>query len=427
MEHTFFQSNRFAVLSCTPGKVCGILFCRDSGIWKIGRFVCREQQTPLEQYGKTLKELQKELGCSGKEKLYIAGELQGSCFLRHNSVELPFREQSAALELVLPELLPVPMEYPRIQFFEKKSEENPEVEIQLCVFPGAEAEKLCADLAENGFKADEFIDPLLLLNDDDPAFFMDDLHPGYCFQQGCWRSAPGESAKEEALKQWQTLASQWMTLPENFKAADFQMLLPVARLEMSHHPVSSFASLRLLPEKLRPLRYRHQLELTGILVFLLIVCSMWGNIREWSDQYSRYSEVMEQCQKGRARISSINNKLKRNAKLEREMSRIVSLQAGEEDFLVKLAAFSRILPDNVQLVNLRTGDGAWDLMLQSENNTLNLPALINPLGYWKIAQLQQRQMWNSDVTTINLRLVPNEPEEKAEASKRSGKKGKSAK
>ena len=61
---------------------------------------------------------------------------------------------------------------------------------------------------------------------------------------------------------------------------------------------------------------------------------------------------------------------------------------------------------------MRWNDAGVDLQLQSENANINLPELIKPLSFWKIGHLQQRQMWNSDVTSINLRLVPNTDNEK---------------
>ena len=89
------------------------------------------------------------------------------------------------------------------------------------------------------------------------------------------------------------------------------------------------------------------------------------------------------------------------------MARVVEISAGESDVIGKLAAFSRLLPENVLVSNIRWSDSGVDLQLQSENANINLPELLKPLNFWKIGNLQQRQMWGSDVTSINLRLVPN--------------------
>ena len=100
------------------------------------------------------------------------------------------------------------------------------------------------------------------------------------------------------------------------------------------------------------------------------------------------------------------------------MARVVEIVPGESDVIGKLAAFSRLLPDNVLVSNMRWSDSGVDLQLQSENAGINLPVLLKPLNFWKVANLQQRQMWNSDVTSINLRLVPNTEENAALENKR---------
>ena len=94
------------------------------------------------------------------------------------------------------------------------------------------------------------------------------------------------------------------------------------------------------------------------------------------------------------------------------MTRVVEITAGESDIIGKLAAFSRLLPENVLVSYIRWSDSGVDLQLQSENANINLPELLKPLNFWKIGNLQQRQMWGSDVTSINLRLVPNIENEK---------------
>ena len=70
------------------------------------------------------------------------------------------------------------------------------------------------------------------------------------------------------------------------------------------------------------------------------------------------------------------------------------------------------LPGNVLVASVRWSESSVDMVLQSEDAKLDLPRIINPLGYWKIGQLQQRQTGDSAVATINLKLVPRTPEVK---------------
>ena len=102
------------------------------------------------------------------------------------------------------------------------------------------------------------------------------------------------------------------------------------------------------------------------------------------------------------------------------MARVVEITAGESDIIGKLATFSKLLPENVLVSSMRWSDSGVDLQLQSENANINLPELLKPLTFWKIGNLQQRQMWGSDVTSINLRLVPNVDDGKEKDKKKGG-------
>ena len=66
---------------------------------------------------------------------------------------------------------------------------------------------------------------------------------------------------------------------------------------------------------------------------------------------------------------------------------------------------SDLLPANVMVSSLRWSETSLDLMLQSEAENLDLPALLRRLPYWKVGQLQQRRMGDT-VSMITLKLVP---------------------
>jgi len=165
--------------------------------------------------------------------------------------------------------------------------------------------------------------------------------------------------------------------------------------------------LRVLPEQSRPLRYRAHIQLGLILLALLIANLLWAVYLNYGGEYREARELTQEIESCRRKITSINSRLKRNQKASRDMARVVEISAGESDVIGKLAAFSRLLPENVLVSNMRWSDSGVDLQLQSENANINLPELLKPLNFWKIGNLQQRQMWGSDVTSINLRLVPN--------------------
>ena len=77
-----------------------------------------------------------------------------------------------------------------------------------------------------------------------------------------------------------------------------------------------------------------------------------------------------------------------------------------------VALLCNALPGTVLVSTLRWSENSVDMTLQCEDAKLDLPRIINPLGYWKIGQLQQRQGGDSAVATINLKLVPKSTEVK---------------
>ena len=85
----------------------------------------------------------------------------------------------------------------------------------------------------------------------------------------------------------------------------------------------------------------------------------------------------------------------------------MNLKAGEPDVIEKLAVLTELLPSNAMVSSLRWSESSVDLMIQSEAENLDLPALLRRVPYWKVGQLQQRRMGDT-VTMITLKLVPNE-------------------
>jgi hypothetical protein len=147
---------------------------------------------------------------------------------------------------------------------------------------------------------------------------------------------------------------------------------------------------------------------------------LWAAYLNYGGEYREARDVSAQIDSCRRKITSINSRLKRNQKASRDMARVVEITAGESDVLGKLATFSKLLPDNVLVSSMRWSDSGVDFQLQSENANINLPELLKPLSFWKIGNLQQRQMWGSDVTSINLRLVPNVDDGKEKDKKKGG-------
>ena len=238
---------------------------------------------------------------------------------------------------------------------------------------------------------------------------------------GVWKKCAGrEKLLEKASEEWRRIFSALFVLPENFNVAKYLSVLLVARLECSGKSIKEQIPLKILPDQSRPLRYRTQIQLGVILLVLLIGNLLWAAYLNYGSEYKEAREMAAEIEDCRRKINSINSRLKRNQKASRDMARVVEITAGESDIIGKLAAFSKLLPENVLVSSMRWSDSGVDLQLQSENANINLPELLKPLKFWKIGNLQQRQMWGSDVTSINLRLVPNTDDDKAADKKKGG-------
>lgn len=401
-----FGKNKFAVVSCSLDMFRGAVFGKKNSRWTLLR--SGENSSVSELPGDRLKALLKEIGYSGDTILYLTGELTGSFSFNWESVPLSPREQRGAVELELANALPGTPDEVVFQFAEFPGEDESIVPIGVYAFPAASLDQISAMLNRANCKADEFVSPVMGVNPDDPAVEFRNINPGFYFLNGVWKKSAGrEDMLENAAADWRRIMNEKFVLPENFKVEDFLDVLLVARLECSGVSIKERPSLRVLPEQSRPLRYRTHIQAAVVLFVLLVINLLWSGYLHFGSDYREAQEIIGDIDSCRRKISSINSRLKRNQKAIRDMQRVVDISAGENDVIGKLAAFSKLLPENVLVSNMRLHDSGVDFQLQSENASINLPELIKPLSFWKIGNLQQRQMWNSDVTSITLRLVPN--------------------
>jgi hypothetical protein len=403
---TLFGKNKFAVVFCSPELFRGAVFVKRNAKWVLVRSGEIDSAEGLP--GDRLKQLLKEIGYSGDTDLYITGDLADSYCFNWESVPLPPRDQQGAVEMELTSALPGNMDEPVFQFTESPVREDGAVTVRVCAFPAASLNQISAMLNRANVKADEFVSPLVCLESDDAPVSFDCINSGFFFQNGVWKKCAGrEKMLENAREEWLKVMKNAFVLPENFDVAKFLSILLVARLECSGHSVKERISLRVLPDQSRPLRYRAQIQLGAVLLVLLIANLLWAAYLNFGSEYREAREITSEIDSCRRKITAINSRLKRNQKAIRDMERVVGINAGESDIIGKLAAFSRLLPENVLVSSMRWNDSGVDLQLQSENANINLPELLKPLNFWKIGNLQQRQMCGSDVTSITLRLVPN--------------------
>ena len=403
---TLFGKNKFAVVFCSPELFRGAVFAKQNSKWTLIR--SGEVSSGYELPGDKFKALLKEISYSSDSNLFLTGMLNNSFAFSWESVPLPPKEQMSAVEMELASALPGAVDDPLCQFTETPASEEGGVTVNVCAFPASALDQVAAMLNRANCKADEFVSPLICQLPGDAPMQFDVINPDMYFHKGVWKKAAGrEKFLADAAEKWQKAMNEFFVLPDFFNVAKFLSVLLVARLECSGQSIKERLSLRVLPEQSRPLRYRTHIQLALVLLVLLVGNLLWAAYLNFGGEYKEASELAQEIDSCRRKITSINSRLKRNQKASRDMARVVEINAGESDIIGKLAAFSRLLPENVLVSSLRWSDSGVDLQLQSENANINLPELLKPLNFWKIGNLQQRQMWGSDVTSINLRLIPN--------------------
>ena len=374
----------FAVLYFTPETVRGARFERTDKQWKL---VCCssspiDSENPAAAWKSVLKEIERR-----DTLLLLTGALPDGVFFQFNSVELSSKEQRGAVELELSRhLMQIPGDH-MFQFAAGTPGEDLRVPVGVYIFDSKALNSVSARMSQCSCRADGFIYPFLALEPGDPKLFLPEIESGFAFFTG--GSAENESG------QWQELISKLVKLPQDGKDGfDFNLMLPlliVARMVISGKFIRNRAALAVLPEKLRPVRFRGHIIVTVLLLILIGLNGLWQLSRTWGADYRKYKALQSENRKLKRDIDSARRSSKRLLKEQKEMERVIAAGTGDPDVIAKFALLCNALPGNVLVSSLRWSENSVDLVLQCEDAKLDLPRIINPLGYWKIGQLQQRQ------------------------------------
>lgn len=351
--------------------------------------------------GKTLREVLKESG-GVRGCLLLTGALAEGNFFQCPPLDIPgIREQRQALEFELTrELLHVP-EDPVIQYV-PSSLQNPEAVWNVYCFPRTAFLSVAAILQSCRLKADEFIYPLLGVRDTDDDVPCPALESKYVYSKGQWREA-GEGDFELSpfwRVEWDRL---FVFPPEGFSTVNYMENLLVMRLIMTHDFRKTERSVRVLPSRFRPKRLRFHATVSVILFLILLGVSLKDHAFSRIRIAKEYKSLQHERDNYRRKNKNLKTNLKKRDKEMRELQRILALKPGVSDLSGCFADLSEIMPPNVMVSSLRFSETTVDLFLQSEAENLNLPQVLKRLSYWKIAQLNQRNL-NGSVNMITLKL-----------------------
>ncbi|MDR0933179.1 MAG: hypothetical protein LBM70_09210 [Victivallales bacterium] len=392
----------FAILAFDSESVRGCVFRRHKERYAIERNSI-EKIDPADP-ALAWKRLLKQLGRGKECPLYLVGALPGGVFFRFDSIELTPRSQREALELELPQRIPLIPEDHRLQFYAGVADTDGNVPVNVYVAPGVALEHLAAMLTQSDGRADEFIYPLLAYQKGDSPIDLPRLDSDFGFADGEWRPKLSTPDFEPYVK----IFSQEFKFPADgsFNVEDYFECLFTARLVMRPDFRQAGRALRLLPVELHPRRYRNSLHVTVLLVLLLIVNYAWFAVGDYRQNYIKHKSMITERDRLKYENSTLTTTLKKNDKEQRELTRLVNLKVGESDVIGKLAVLTGILPPNAMVSSLRWSESSLDLVIQCEDESLDLPSLLRRVPYWKIDQLQQRRM--GDVVTMStLKLIPN--------------------
>ena len=393
----------FAILSFGPETVRGCVFRRRGALYSVTRHAVEtvDSNDPAQAWKRLLRQLGRGRECP----LFLTGALSKGIFFRFESIELTPRARREALEMELSQRVLAIPENHRFQFFAGAADAEGNVPVNVYVIPGSSLEHPAAMLTQAGGRADEFLYPLLAWREGDPAVDLPRLDPEFGFAGGEWRPSP----EQPDYAPWSELFLREFKLPEDgvFRVGDYFECLLVARLVVQPGFRQAERGLRLLPDQMRPRRFRNQLRITALLAILLVANYVWsaaGGIRE---NYVAHRAAVAERDRIKRENTTLTSKLKALEKEQRELARIVNLEAGEPEVIEKLAVLTELLPTNAMVSSLRWSESSVDLMIQSAAENLDLPSLLRRVPYWKVGQLQQRRMGDT-VTMITLKLVPNE-------------------
>ena len=396
----------FTVISVGDNVIHGGRFQRKGKNWRLVSFSSAEIEK--DKPAAALKKISRSIGKS--EYCAITGKIAGASFFRFISAEMDSRAQRGAVEFELSrQLLKVPEKY-SLQFGVSGSvaDDPNAVWVNAAVLPEEGLNEFAENMRKAGIVADEFIYPLMALDEDADELYLPEIDADFGYVKDSWMPMPSAEKYDENIEFWRKLMRKSFVLPrrEEFNVQDYIQLLLAAKVVVSGALREAPEAFRVLPDNVRPVRFRGHIIVTVILVLALIASLGWRFSRTYGESIREYRQIIADTKLLKQRTSDLRSSVKRSSKELKEMNRLVSMEIGDPDAVAEFALLSETLPNDVLVSSIRWNESDIDVVMLCENSQLDLPALIQPLKYWKIGSLQQRQTGESAVATINLKLIP---------------------
>ena len=331
-----------------------------------------------------------------------------------------------ALKFEVPrQLLSVPESF-RLQYAVLNHDtDNGMNKVRCAVLPENAMLKLFGELAAMRNKPDAVVHPLLALPEMSGPVMFREISENLYWQDGCWLTMePGievNAQLDEFLKKHCLLPENTESFLSEYRGA---LLLAIFAVQSIFADKSVLAAVNVLPDFLRPARYRTQLRLMALLAVLLIAVNVFRYAGGFISEYREYRKLVASVKNTRNKVQDLRKKVKKGEKILKEHQRTAELKFGSRECLGYLGYLSEKLPDDVSLSNFRWNEGIMDINLQTTSPDLDLVSFCNRLPGVKVLSASQRTNPNN-FTNANVKLSTQlEKKQSSKAAKAKKKAGK---
>jgi hypothetical protein len=355
----------------------------------------------------------KELNVNSSVYLVLALPLEGSevfdCTLPAASAEV-MRE---ALRFEVPRRVMSMSDDFRLQFVPlAEADESGMIKVRCSVFPESSLLNTANQVAALRIRPDALIHPLLTVPTEMPeaaAVQLAGCEKDFCWQNGSWQLAPENCNQEldSVLRNLCGKADGETDFPAGYRTAVAAALFGIRRL---FGKSSVLAGVTVLPDFLRPARFRSQLRLMALLVLLLIGVNAFRYAGDFLSTYREHRKLSNQLSNLRTKVQAQRKELKTAEKQLKEFQRTAELKIGSRECLGYLGYLSEKLPDDVLLNNFRWNEGTIDMNLQTTSPDLDLVSFFNRLPGFKVLSASQRTNPGNNFTNANVKLSIIEPQ-----------------
>ena len=401
------EVRNFTVVSFNAGSICGGVFSADAdGVWRLAATSSKKLAGAKDETA-LWSELWHELP-GGGELIILTGAFTGGVLFSFETVALAPGDQMEALLMELPRQMLRPPADPVLQYLPTGGVDAEGMQrLNVYAFERKSMVPVIETLRRSRLFVDEFIHPLLTVGADDPPVFLPGIDPDFYFHGGKFHRASAEADRLAAYGEWRGIMERIFTgIPADCALDEFLPVFLIARFIVSGGFPVHRKTVHVLPDELRPVRFRRHLQLTAVLLTALIAVSIWNFSRgRWQD-FKSYREVSAEIADIKRKTDTMQATLRRSAKEQKDIAKVLAGNACTNDIIGQFYSLSKLLPQDVMLTDLRWSESGIDIVLQSESENLDLPGVLRPLSNWKVTDINQRQGRFSATTTVTAKLVP---------------------